>query len=314
MYFLAIAFAVSQASQPVDRSEQLLLLMQQTAAAAERAAAAAERSAKAAEKAVGVEEAPAAAPEGEVKPPPSKVKVSGSASLSLVWLAGNSNAITGQANVGLSLFVEKWTLSLKGNGAYGQARGPDDLVDKVTALNVAGELRGARNFTDIVSVYILGGAGHDAIARINWRAWGEAGLGLTFFKVFDPKDKEFIRFQFGTDLGLRYQREDWFQFFPTATEPRGRIANPQPNIVAIKVGLGLRYAPIKNILVQENLELLPDVLTTTNFVLNNVTALVVKVIGPLSLSTSFTLKFDNLPPPGAQKLDTILAFGADVAF
>lgn len=295
----------------------MLQLMQQTAAAAERAAAAAERSAQAAEKAVGIETPPAPAPAAaaaDAEKPPPKVKLSGSASLSLVWLAGNSNAITGQLNAGLSMFVERWTLSLKAGAAYGQARGPDDLADKVTALNVSGELKGTRNFTDIVGIYLLSGAGHDAVARVNWRVWEEAGMALTFVRLMDPTDKEFIRFQLGADVGARYQREEWFQFFPTATEARGPIVNPQPNIVAIKAALGLRYAPIKNILITENLEMLPDVLTPANFVLNNVTALVVKVIGPFSLSTSFTLKFDNLPPPGAQKLDTILAFGADVSF
>ncbi|MCC6809231.1 MAG: DUF481 domain-containing protein [Deltaproteobacteria bacterium] len=317
MYVIALTLLLSQtdaASQPADSMKELVELMRKTADAAERSAAAAERSARAAEKASGIEApvaplADGAAPAAEA--PKSKVKLSGSASLSFVWLAGNSNALTGQLNAGLSLLVDKWTLTLKGNGAYGQSRGAEDTVSQVTALNVGGELRAGRNFTDLVSAYLLTGAGHDQVAKVQWRVYGEGGLGLTFFKIMD---KDFIKFQLGADVGIRYQREAWFRYFPSATDPVGPIVNPAPNILAIKAGLGLRYAPTTNVLVTEAIEVLPDVLTPRNFMLNNTTALVVKLIGPLSLSTSFTLKFDNLPPPGSQKLDTILAFGADVSF
>ncbi len=299
------------ASQPLAPEQEMLQLMRKTTDAALKAAEAAERSARAAEKAVGLEPAAKEAEGGAPKEPPKRVKFAGNAGLSLVWLAGNSNALTGTVNVGLTLSVDAWTLGLKSLGAYGESRSPSDTASQTNAANFYGELKASRNFTDLIGIFLLGGAGFDRVAKVEYRAYGEAGATFTFIKQMRGDQ---VKLGLGAELGVRYQRESWFIYYPEAGEVAGRITTPQPNIVNIRAGANLRYAPVENVIFTESLDLLPDVITAANFNLLSNTALMVKLVGPLSIKTTFSLKFDNLPPPGAQKVDTALTFGIDVVF
>jgi Protein of unknown function, DUF481 len=311
------AFALAQtepsvaAPVPPVTAEELSNLLRRTAAAAEKSAEAAERSARAAEAAAGVP--PQAPPSAEAAAPaPGALKFTGATGVSFVAMSGNSNAITGSANLNVNFLFYGWTIGVKGLGAYGRSRAANETVYRDTALNASGEVKGARSITDLVGVYVLGGGGTDHVAKINWRAYGELGGQLTFFRRMEG---DLVKLQLVTELGLRYQRESWFQFYDSPDQAAGVfLVNPTPNIVALKAAADFRYAVNKNVVFSERLELLPDVLTPANFNMLSNTSIGVKLIGPLSVTASFLLKYDNLPPPGAQKLDTILALGVDVSF
>lgn len=300
----SVAFA--QATPDVNEAARL------SAEAAQKASEAAALSAKAAAALAG----PATpAPVTVVTPPPppvnpNRVKWAGGASLSAVYLTGNSNSFTGAAGLHLALLTGPWTAAAKGALVYGESKSAGQTRGTVTASNGALELKGQRDVAKYLGIYVLGGVGYDRVAKIESRAYGEAGLSIIFIKQLDG---DLLKMLLELDVGARYQHEEWFQYYPDASGSGNRRLDPQ-NILFVHVGETFRYAIDKRTSISETVDLLPDLIQEENFNLLGNANLTVALVGPLSLGVQFGLKFDNLPPPGAQKLDTQLSLNADIAF
>jgi len=304
MSFVAkVAFA--QTSPDVNEAVRL------SAEAAQKASEAAALSAKAAQALVG----PAPAPVTVVTPPPpavdpNRVKWAGGANLSAVYLTGNSNSFTGAAGLHLSLLTGPWTFGAKGALVYGEAKAVGKERASVTASNGALELKGQRDIAKYLGIYMLGGVGYDRVAKIESRSYGEAGISIIFIKRLDG---DLLKMLLELDVGARYQHEEWFQYYPDKSGPGNTPLAPQ-NILFVHVGETFRYAIDKRTSFSETVDLLPDLIREENFNLLGNAQLTVALVGPLSLGVQFAVKFDNLPPPGAQKLDTQLSLNADIAF
>ena len=293
---------------PPDVSEALRL----SAEAAQKASEAAALSAKAAQALAGP--APVAPVVVATPPPPpvdpNRVKLAGGASVAAVYLTGNSNSFTGAAGLHLSLLTGPWTFGAKGALVYGEAKAVGQTRGVVTASNGALELRAQRDIAKYLGIYILGGVGFDRVAKIESRSYGEAGISVVFIKRLEG---DLLKMLLQLDVGARYQHEEWFQYYPDKSGPGNRQLDPQ-NILFVHVGETFRYAIDKRTSFSESLDLLPDLIREENFNLIGTAQLAVALVGPLSLGVQFLAKFDNLPPPGAQKLDTQLSINADLAF
>lgn len=258
----------------------------------------------------GTAPAPAApAVTAPVEPEKSAYTVSGSASAAVVWLSGNANAFTGSANLGLALDYDPWRVALKGQGVYGVAKTQDQDRYNVTASAASLELKAGRQINKYLGAYVLGLTGYDRVAKVDYRVGGEGGLSGTFLKV---QEGDLLKRQLVLELGARYVRENWYQFYPDKSGPSRDL--PDQDIVFVRVGAAFRYAIDARTTFTQTLDLLPDVLTPENFNLVSGTSLTVRLWGPLAVSTNFVLKFDNLPPPGAQKVDTQLSVAIDLSF
>lgn len=242
-------------------------------------------------------------------PPKPAYVLAGNASLAVVWLTGNANALTGSANLGMTFEYEAWRAGLKGQGVYGVAKTGDADRNSVTASAASLELKVGRAINSYIGAYALGLVGYDRVGKIDWRAGGEGGLSGTFLKV---QEGDLLKRQLTLELGARYVREQWYQFYPDKSGPSRDL--PDVDIVYVRVGAAFRYAFDARTSFTQTLDILPDVLTPENFNLVSGSALQVRIWGPLAISTNFIVKFDNLPPPGAQKLDTQLTVAVDLTF
>src|SRR5581483_10415248 len=158
------------ASGPGDSSATAAAVAAEKAAEAARAAAdAATLAARAAAEAAGLKPNPDA---GAPVPAPAPVvsgaaaasspSTSGLVDLNVIWLTGNSNALTFSANGQVShTFRGGWILSGKANGMYGQTEAAGTTVTQVNALAAGGSVRGDKVTSPESSVYLLGGADTD---------------------------------------------------------------------------------------------------------------------------------------------------------
>ncbi len=248
-----------------------------------------------------------------VAPPPAnpnKLKFAGLTQLSVVYLTGNSNAFTGSAGLQLSLLSGPWTVAFKGSAVYGEAKAAGAARSSVTASNALGEVRGQRDLMKYLGLYALGGAAFDRVAKVESRGYGELGVSVIFFK---HEEGDLVKSQLELDVGGRYQHQEWFQYYPDASGPGNHYLGPK-NDFFIHVGESFRYAIDKRTVFSETVDLLPDVITVDDFNMNADAQLSVKLVGPLSFAVDFLVKYNNLPPPGAQKLDTQLTVSATVSF
>jgi hypothetical protein len=309
-YILPMLF-VARAAFAQATPETLAEAARESAEAAQKAAEAAALSAKVAQTIAGPASMPVeAAPPPVVVVNPNHVKWAGGATLAAVYLTGNSNSFTGEAGLRLSLLTGPWTVGLKGAAIYGEAKPVGDTRSVVTASNANLELRGARDVAKFLGIFVLGGVGYDRVAKIESRSYGEAGISVIFIKRLEG---DLLKTLLELDVGARYQHEEWFQYYPDASGAGNRRLGPQ-DMLFVHVGEIFRYAIDKRTTFGESLDLLPDLINEENFNLAAAAQLTVKLVGPLSLGVQFLAKFDNLPPPGAQKLDTQLSLNADIAF
>lgn len=280
------------------------------AAAAERAALAAEKAAEAAQKiaeaTTGTPAAPAAAaPTGE--PAPELWK--GLIGVSFIALSGNAESITGIANAQLDRKFGNWAAGARANGAYGQTRRATG-GDEVSALRAALTMRGDRSVVSFASIFVQAGLDADHVKSIELRGFGELGASLRFY---ERKEGDLEKLYIRADLAFRFQQEERYQYFPTATTP-ANTGLPDATFAAPRIAAVFRYAMNKDIKFSEEVEFLPNVLGPSRVLINNTTKLSARLTETLSISGSFLANFDSSPAPGNRDLDTSLSLGLEAAF
>jgi len=134
------------------------------------------------------EEAPASSAEEAPAEEEPKTEVSLVAEAGLIWLAGNTQSITANGQVAFGIQRDGNRFSLNFGGAYGRSLVSTDVVDADgtvirtdtewvdTAKRVFGDARYDRFLVpDLNSIYVSGGAAHDPLAGLRFRAQGNAG-------------------------------------------------------------------------------------------------------------------------------------------
>lgn len=228
----------------------------------------------------------------------------GAAGLSLISLSGNASALTFSATAAAQRKFEVWAVSFKAFGTYGQARVTGLTDAQVVAMAAGGQLRGDRNLTEKVTLFALTGAETNHVKSIEWMAYGEVGTGITWI---DVKEGELQKTLLRTDLGLRYSREYQFQYYPTQ-EPL-----PSREIIGPRVALAFRHALTKEIIFNQDAEILPNLAGESRFLLNTSTRLSSRLTESLSLGVAFVINHDSRPAPGKLPTDTALTVGVEMA-
>lgn len=309
---LAQTDAAAVAPVPADQSAA-----EKAASAAQKAAEAAQMAAEAALRIADVvAPKPAAAAAGPAAPAEEKWK--GSVGLGLTFITGNSQTLTLTGNAAADRKWDAWSLGIRLSGAYGLANPDTNTVGTIastTARRGGGTIRGDRQFGEsFAAIFILGGSEFDHMKNIESRSIGEVGAGLTFLnKKEGDLEKLFLRL----DLAARAGYETRFQYFPTpaSVSPYGII------ILAPRIAAQFRWAFSKDVRISEEIEFIPFVLAPTagRLLINNTTKLNARLTESLSLSTSFLLNFDSIPPEGAggvkrKETDIALTVGVEAAF
>lgn len=278
------------------------------AAAAEKAAAAAqtaaEAAAKAAEAAARVSgQAPAVAAAAPAAPAPSQW--AGSVGLGLIYLSGNSKAVTFNGTAVAEHKSEHWIYGLKALAVYGTSRAASadpNSESQVNALGASLQLRGDRRLTQSLSVYLLGGAETDHVKSVEFRGYGEAGGSIIWL---DTKEGELSKTFLRTDLAFRYSNESRFQYYPSG------MSLPNATLYAPRFGLAFRYNLSKGIGFLQDAEILPNVTGDSRVLVNSLSKLTARLIQSFSLAVGFTVAFDSSPAPGKKDTDTALTVGLE---
>jgi hypothetical protein len=297
---------VAAASPADDAAERAAQAAERAAAAAERsAAAAAERLARSLETAAPV---PPPAPVPPVPPtPPKPSPWTLTAGVGLISLTGNAQAITLTGNVDAQRKAEKWILTLKAMGSYGQsvpAGAPAGSVAEITALSALFSGQADYRFSDRISAFIASGVDTDHVKSVEVRGFGGVGVGIIWL---DQKDNGFQRSYLTTDIGLRYQRENRFQYFPAPLDL------PDVDLLAPRVAGSFRYALNKEVLFQQDVEVLPNVLGPSRVLVNTLSKISARLVSVLSVGMSFAVKYDSRPAEGRVPTDTQLTVGLEAA-
>ena len=248
-----------------------------------------------------------ATPAPGAAPAPAKSTWSGSASVGLISLTGNTSSFTTNGTAQAERKSEHWIFGLAAGGTYGQSRpvATAEAPPEVVALNASLRARTDRRFTERYSAYLLGAIDTDHVKSIEARPQGEAGIAIIWV---DESVDNFNKALVSTDLGFRVGREFRFQYYPVP------VNIDDESIIAPKFGLKLRYALDKNVIFTEGAELLPTVVGPSRVLVNSVAKLTARLIAALGVGVAFELKHDSRPAAGKRDTDTALTFSLEAAF
>jgi hypothetical protein len=315
---LLVAQAAPATPPPPDPSALEAAAAAQKAAEAARAAAdAAALAAQAAAQVAGIR--PATPPQPPAPPAPTSgaaasatPSTSGLVDLNLIWLTGNSNALTFSANGAVShTFEGGWILSGKANGQYGQTQAAGTTVTQVNALAAGAMIRGDKLLVPETSIYVLGGSDTDHVASLELRYYGEVGAGIFWL---NQKEGDFQKLLLRTDIGLRGAEDDRFQYYGTATDPTSHGLTDL-TFVGPRFGVVFRYALNHDVVFEQAAEVLENIDLQSRTLVNSSTKLSAHLAKQFSFVTSFLVAYDSSEPSiGKVATNTTLSIGLEAAF
>jgi Protein of unknown function, DUF481 len=227
------------------------------------------------------------------------------AGVNLIYLRASARTLTFSGHAAVERKIPEWIFGVKASGAYGTSRPSGSADSQVVALAAALQARVDRRFSQSVSAYVLGGIETDHVQSVESREFGEAGASMVWF---DIREADYSKIFLRTDLGLRYQYESRFQYYPTP------MREPGVTLVAPRLGAVFRYAFNKGTIFSEEAEVLPNVTGEARVLINSQSKLTTLLTGVLSFAAGFGVKFDSAPAPGKVDTETTLTLGLEVAF
>jgi len=241
---------------------------------------------------------------------PKKEEWAGTAGAGLILLTGNTNTTTGTAAVTAKRNWADWVLELKGSGVYGRSRPVDRTQDAQTVAAAAtSQVRGDRKFGDHLSIYALGGLDTDHVASVEFRGYGEGGLGYVWLDRKEEGDRElFLR----TDLGLRYAKESRWQYYGVAAGTSADLEDAE--LLGPRAGVAFKWQNTKNVIFTEDAEFIPNVQGDARYLVKSVTKLATRLASRLTFGVAYTVAFDSNPAPGKVNTDTVLGVTLETSF
>ncbi len=235
---------------------------------------------------------------------------SGTAGAGLILLTGNTSTLTVNGTSAVQREWERWIVAARANGVYGRTRPPDRALPSATvALAASGQLRGDRKLTPNLSVFTMAGADMDHVASVEYRAYGDAGVGYVWIDQKREGDRHvFLR----TDLGGRYAYESRWQYYATPTQPEGDV--PDVDLLAPRLGATFRLGLSKDTTFVQEAEALANVLGDERYTARSMSKLTTRVVSGLTVGTSYIVTWDSAPAPGKVETDTALAVIAELTF
>ncbi len=235
-------------------------------------------------------------------PPPPPKHWTGSVGLGFVSVTGNARSLTATFAAAAEHKGEHWILGGKSAATYGESRAAGSSSMQTSAENASLFLRGDYRGTPRFSTYLLAGVETDHAKSIEERYSQEAGLAYAWVDWLSGEHKLLLR----TDLGFRIAEEYRYQYFPE----RAPVTPREFYLKAPRVGAAFRWELNKSVLFTEDAEALPN-LSSDRVLVNSVSKLSAKLLGPVAVGIGFTANYDSEPP--AQKIpwDTTLAITLD---
>lgn len=235
---------------------------------------------------------------------------SGTAGVGALVLTGNTSSTTLNALTSAQRETSGWILAAKATGVYGRTRPADRTKPTETvALAATSQLRGDRRLGPQFTVFALAGADTDHVASVEYRAYGEGGVGYIWLDRKVEKERElFLR----TDLGVRYSYESRWQYYPTAAALPGDL--PDRDQVMPRAGLAFRYALSPWVAFVEEAEVLAAVSGGERYQARSLSKLSSRLYASVTAGLGYLVAYDSAPAPGKVDTDTALSATLEVAF
>jgi putative salt-induced outer membrane protein len=228
-------------------------------------------------------QAPCPCPPAPGGPPP---LWSGKGELSYLATTGNTDTSTFGAGIEVNYKPLPWTITLK--GAFLRAEADNELK----AESFAAALRGTRDLTPRIDVFVEGGYFRNRFAGIDSRYGGEAGAG---YKVLDEKT---LRLRFEAAFG--YTREHDIEKPPSILD-LGSFSYP-----TARAGLQFGWKFSKSAELTEELYWTENLDNTSDWILRSTTGLTAELTSIFALKASYTYLYDHVTPdPTIKQRDTI---------
>lgn len=206
-------------------------------------------------------------------PPPWK----GSVGLAYVETSGNSSSKTFSGELKIERNFSPSKLTLQGSALYSESN------DVTSDENWYGSLKYDRHLTERSYLYLLQKTERNTFQGIEFRYTYQGGFG--YYLLNSPKDV------LKAELGAGYIHEDQINPFPDRGFPSARVFG------------GYTHNFTEKSRFDEWVEYLPSLKKKKDYLINEETALITNLVGSLALKVSFTVAYDNLPPPGHEKSD-----------
>ena len=201
--------------------------------------------------------------------------------------AGNTSTTTLNAGLESGYTTGRWTLGQTFAAVYGRTDG------KRSAESYQAGLRADYAFSPRVGIYLMGGWNRNEFAGIARRF--EEGTGLRFKAVTTERTQLSLE----AGIGLNQQRD---------------LAGVQNDFASARSALRFKQLLGAAAYVQQLVEVLPNLKTSTDVRVNSETALVAPLSSRIAFKAGYVVRFDNLPEPGFKKTDRYLTSGLQVSF
>jgi hypothetical protein len=280
--------------------------------AAERAADAAQRAAEAAVTILKTQCPPviaaAAAPAPPKAPPPDTTPWESTIGIGFIWLSGNSNTLIFNGTGIATKKWDGWGIGINAFGSYGQTSLTQGSSSQVNALAAGLKLRGSRDATPNVPIFIDLGIETNHIKSVESLTTADLGAGIIWAH---EKVADFDKLLLRTDVSIHYEHETDFQYFPFAES----LPTPSRELLGPRVALIFRYALRKDVIFTEDDEIIANVLNVSpiRVKVSSTTKIAARLTGSLSMTLSFQVAYDSEPPPTKVNTDTALMAGLEMA-
>ena len=226
-----------------------------------------------------------------------------------------SLSVTGTGRLRIRRGRHQFASAFAGN--YGRAAPDVDSPVVTTVSNVQGMARYDFFFAKRWAAFLMTTLRNDRFQGLDLRL--NIDPGVAFYAIIEPKHR--LWFEAGYDFQFDDRRRDSiFEDRPIdPDDPEGptervQIADEQATNHAVRLFAGYSNQLRDAVSFDTGLEYLQSVIDGRRIRLNWLNALNAQVGSRVGLSTTFTLRFENQPLPGVEKLDTITALLLNVKF
>jgi putative salt-induced outer membrane protein YdiY len=227
-------------------------------------------------------------------------------SFGALFSTGNarSTAITGGTNFRLRRSRHQVSASFLGN--YGRAAASRDAEPVDTVGNLQGRARYDLFLSERWSLFGMVTARHDPFQRLDLRL--NVDPGVAFYVINQAKEQ--LRFEAGYDFQFDLRADSAIEYEADGTPVYDAQGNFVPlartrNTHAARLAAGYANKLSDAFGFTTELEYLQSVQDGQRWRLNWVSGLTATLLAKLSLSATFTLRFDNDPLPRVEHLDTL---------
>lgn len=207
--------------------------------------------------------------------------------LGYVNTAGNTAVTTLNFGEHLSYLTGRWTLAHGLIAIEGRSRGVE------TAAQYKTDLRVDRSLAARLGAYALGGYERNVFAGVSRRY--QEGAGLTARLLVAPHDL------LDAEAGLAFIQQR-------------STASVDESFGAARSALSYKHSFTATAVLQQMLELLSNLKTSKDQLLNSETSLTAPISKRIALKSAYLIRYDNQPEPGFKKSDRVFTTGIQIVF